>query len=241
MHFFFRSHFIILLLLCNKSEIHQLSVKDRNDIQEEIHGVNSMAVEENPQIVDNALTELRMEISFLPPAERAAYDRAVFQLNSRYIQSKEFGLKFLRADLFDIKKAATRIAIHVGLLLEFFGDVGLVRPLRWDDLTKEVQDGIKEGKIQILPSRDRAGRLVVMFLHGMKTNSRNILVSNCYIGLCRTTTINNIFAFCSNQRASFSSLSFITIDAYTALHVYSYFRGHRKPEKRGCRNNSTRI
>jgi hypothetical protein len=158
-------------------ELHQLSVQDRNDIQEEIHGVNSMAVPETPSVVEAAQTDLKMEINSLPVADRAAYDRAVSLLNSQYIQSKDFCLKFLRAELFDTKKAAMRLTMHVGLLQEFFGDVGLLRPLRWDDLSKGEHDSIREGRLQVLPSRDRSGRLITVFLHGLIINPRNSAVS----------------------------------------------------------------
>merc|ERR1712232_1100141 len=44
------------------------------------------------------------------------------------------------------------------------------RPLRYDDLGKEGRDAAKAGLVQVLPSRDRAGRLVVV--HQVVANNR---------------------------------------------------------------------
>jgi len=79
-----------------------------------------------------------------------------------YIFHEDFRLKFLRADLFDAAKAAHRYLRCVECLLKYFGSYALQRPLMYEDLGKECHDAAKAGYVQILPSRDRAGRLVVV-------------------------------------------------------------------------------
>ena len=56
--------------------------------------------------------------------------------------------------------AAARLTLHAELLFKLFGPEALMRPLRFSDLSKSEQNEIKAGIYQILPSRDRAGRLV---------------------------------------------------------------------------------
>lgn len=79
-----------------------------------------------------------------------------------YIFHKDFRLRFLRADLFDAKKAAHRYLRCIECLLRYYGSYALQRPLTYEDLGKHCQDASKTGFFQILPSRDRAGRLVIV-------------------------------------------------------------------------------
>lgn len=58
-------------------EVNQLSVKDRNDTQEEIHGVKCLAVEETPEVVGAALQDLKMEINKIPESQKQAYLRSL--------------------------------------------------------------------------------------------------------------------------------------------------------------------
>jgi hypothetical protein len=96
------------------------------------------------------------------------HSASAINLNSRtrlwnsYIFHREFRLKFLRADLYDVQKAAHRYLRCIESLLKYYGRYALQRPLTYEDLGKECQDALKFGYAQILPSRDRAGRLVVV-------------------------------------------------------------------------------
>jgi len=93
-----------------------------------------------------------------------------------YIFHEEFRLRFLRADLYDAKKAAHRYLRCVEFLLKYYGNYALQRPLTYEDLGKECQDAVKTGSMQILPSRDRAGRLVVVCQPVLKEVSMSIAV-----------------------------------------------------------------
>lgn len=100
--------------------------------------------------------------------EDAGPSTSAVDLNSRtrlwysYIFHRDFRLKFLRADLYDVEKAAHRYLRCIEGLLKYYGSYALQRPLTYEDLGKECQDALKFGYVQILPSRDRAGRLVVV-------------------------------------------------------------------------------
>ena len=80
-----------------------------------------------------------------------------------YALSDGFRLKFLRAELFDVKKAATRYLKCIDFLVAYFGLVALERPLYLKDLDKDEQKLIREGRCQLMPSRDRLGRRIVVF------------------------------------------------------------------------------
>jgi len=197
-------------------EMMQLSVKDRNDIQEEIHGVKSLAVEETPELIRESLKELSIEIDQrIPDSDKRAYlqsleppctvltpmpllrkvsepeeyrpesqcvmssdnhrsasnshshgqsDRQLSCSHSHqplsYIHGDDFRLRFLRCDLFDVKKAAQRLLTYLDLLVEIFGDDALRRPICLSDFTKEELRHMRKGMIQILPYRDRSGRRI---------------------------------------------------------------------------------
>ena len=51
----------------------KMTFHDRNEINEEIHGVRSLAVEETPQLIANALQSFRIELGFLPSEKKQAY------------------------------------------------------------------------------------------------------------------------------------------------------------------------
>jgi hypothetical protein len=148
-------------------ELEKLSCQDRSRIEEEIHGVQSLALEETPEMMEDALARFRLEVDCLPSFQKMAYQDAMV-MGSNYVQDREFHRKFLRVALFDPKKAASMFCLYLDMLLSNFGPQALERPLRYDDLKKEEQDGFRTGPFQVLPSRDRAGRLVCIHM-GMMT------------------------------------------------------------------------
>ena len=85
---------------------------------------------------------------------------------SRYLYalSDGFRVRFLRAELFDVKKAAARYMKAIDFLVAYFGLVALQRPLYIKDLDKEDQKLLRKGFVQFMPSRDRFGRRIIVFL-----------------------------------------------------------------------------
>jgi hypothetical protein len=92
---------------------------------------------------------------------KPAYDQATIQMKSRYVTHPDFCIKFLRAELWDPHKAARRLIKHLELLLRYFGPFALTRPLAITDLSSDAYQLLRTGNYQILPSRDRAGRLIL--------------------------------------------------------------------------------
>ena len=93
-----------------------------------------------------------------------------------YALSKGFLIKFLRAEFFDVKKAADRYICCIDFLVDYFGTFALERPLYLKDLDKNEQKMLKEGRLQLMPSRDRLGRRILVFLgavgHGYSHRNR---------------------------------------------------------------------
>jgi hypothetical protein len=140
-------------------ELNLLSIYERSRIQEEIHGVDTMTPTETPELLRTSLQQLQIEIDRLPPSKKLAYQMAL-SMNSQYVHQTDVRLKFLRADLFDVEKAAERFCGYLDFTYEHFGKNVLMRPILQTDLTKVETDLLRRGNNQILPSRDRTGRLI---------------------------------------------------------------------------------
>jgi hypothetical protein len=163
-------------------ELHQLSLEDREAINEEIHGVHTLAVPETPNFVWEKLEEMERALLLMQhPRHRQhhmggdgrgavagdAYREAML-LGSQYIHDPNLRLMFLRADLFNASRAAARLVKFLQLLRDYLGPEALVhkpwtlRIFGPDDLT-----ALKCGVFQIFPGRDQAGRRV----HGIMEDS----------------------------------------------------------------------
>ena len=145
-------------------DLMKLSFNDRNNITEEIHGVQSLAVDENECMRETALSQLQHQIDILHPSKKQAYSLAqTFPVT--YVNDSAFQLRFLRAELFDVQRAAKRMVDYLDLLHELFGNEVLERPLRIVDFkSKEDKALLRGGVVQLLPYRDRSGRRVMVIL-----------------------------------------------------------------------------
>ncbi|KAL3918534.1 MAG: hypothetical protein SGILL_004189, partial [Bacillariaceae sp.] len=144
-------------------ELNRLSVQDRTNIQEEIHGVQSLACDESKEHIEDSLRKLQEEIdnrhNLYDPSLRGALDQAMACKDS-FVHSTQYRLQYLRADFFHPKKACRRLMVRLRLLQKYFGPSALQRSLKISDFPKKEQAHLRKGHVQILPSRDRAGRLI---------------------------------------------------------------------------------
>lgn len=154
----------------------ELSFKDRNDIQEEIHGVHCIAPKQTPELMHKSLNELALALDsddIVPAHPKRGYKKGL-EIQQRlqterankqlYVFGDDFRLRFLRLELFDVKKAARRILVFLDLLLDLFGAYALERPIRLSDFSEQEIEFVKRGFFQFMPFRDRSGRRIVSFL-----------------------------------------------------------------------------
>jgi hypothetical protein len=171
--------------------MNRLSFQQRNDIQEEIHGVKSCGREETPELIEEGLRQIVEELMKLPSSEKAAWVRAQemaqqHQSKSSYTNKPDFYLRFLRTELWNAKKAAKRLAIFLELLLELYGEYALQRPIEMAGFTDAELDEIKCGQVQLLPFRDRSGRRILAFVSNMGLDmdrQSRIRVSSSWIAI----------------------------------------------------------
>ena len=155
-------------------ELLKMSLQDRNAINEEIHGVRCLALSETPRLLEIGLKEFEEALRRMPiSSQKAAYEicRKRCLADSEYrtyaIHDDDFRLRFLRCELFDVTKAATRYANYLNFVHELWGPIALQRPIRLADFTTSEMKLFRKGYFQILPFRDQSGRRVIVVLGGM--------------------------------------------------------------------------
>eukprot|EP00934_Nitzschia_sp_Nitz4_P005223 Nitzschia sp. Nitz4//scaffold37_size175936//85170//86912//NITZ4_002048-RA/size175936-processed-gene-0.223-mRNA-1//-1//CDS//3329549794//5213//frame0 len=136
-----------------------LSLQERDKVFFDIHGVADK-VQETPDFLDEKLGEFRLELDRLSlSADSEAY-RLAEEQSPAYVGDAAFQLSFLRADLFDVNKAALRFVRHFQAKLDLFGEALLGKKITQDDLDEDALRVLYSGYTQYLPLRDRGGRLV---------------------------------------------------------------------------------
>jgi hypothetical protein len=140
-------------------ELHLLSMGDRGTIEEEIHGIRSMEINETPDMIHDSILAFEREIDSMDDTLKFAYDESLLMTGADasgaggnhcgYTLCEDFKLRFLRADRFDVRKAVRRYLHHLNLLLRMYGPDALRRPLRHSDLDTEQHDLMKGGHVQV--------------------------------------------------------------------------------------------
>jgi hypothetical protein len=142
-------------------QLNQMTFEERERIHEEIHGVQSRAVEESPKFVLQKLDELDRALEYLPDKEKLAYSEAI-RFRSIYVTDDEkLRLPMLRAEVFDVKKAAIRLCRFMDFVKDLYGHEALMRPVTINDFNSEDVNLMKQGIFQMIPGRDRTGRRVM--------------------------------------------------------------------------------
>ena len=141
------------------SELNNMSLQERGSIYEEIHGVDREIVE-TPQLLAESLQLMEAALQQQVPKLRDLYNQAR-HINPDYVDAQSFWLQFLRAEYFDAPKAALRLCRFLAGKVEFFGTDCLARPITLDDFDPDDLEWLKSGIQQLLPSRDRSGRIVL--------------------------------------------------------------------------------
>ena len=171
-------------------EMLKMSIVDRTDIQEEIHGVRCLSpLTESPEFLKISLQEFQQELDSLSSSKKNTYDEIVLaHMASRRklqqqqqqnqssqtqtshkkhyaIEDENFRLRFLRAELFVAKSAVVRFVNYLNFVHEMWGfEIVSQRQIRFKDFTKQELKFLKKGYFQLLPFRDRSGRRVVVIL-----------------------------------------------------------------------------
>mmetsp|Transcript_7848 Transcript_7848/g.13889 ORF Transcript_7848/g.13889 Transcript_7848/m.13889 type:complete len:481 (-) Transcript_7848:41-1483(-) len=162
----FRRNMDVLLA----QELNNLAFEEREGINEEIHGVRSLAVIESAQLVQDALLSFENLIRSRIQQEQALPGSDL--LISLYLQAQQLGyalihqpsfrVGFLRAEFFRIPNAVERFLQHLKLLHDVLGEQAFrERPLTLSNMSVRESKLLREGSFQVvLGRRDRFGRRI---------------------------------------------------------------------------------
>jgi hypothetical protein len=138
-------------------DLNNMTMHERERVFYDLHGVSD-AVEETPELVESRLAELDNDIR--NTRSRNAYSIAEAQ-NVKYVTDPKLRLKFLRASLFDAKRAASQLVTFFEIKQKLFGLEKLTKDIEIEDFEEKDRTALESGVLQILPLRDRSGRVVL--------------------------------------------------------------------------------
>mmetsp|Transcript_18139 Transcript_18139/g.51645 ORF Transcript_18139/g.51645 Transcript_18139/m.51645 type:complete len:556 (+) Transcript_18139:249-1916(+) len=138
-------------------EMDQLSLKERETVYDDIHGVSSV-IDETEQLIAQSLNAFAKELHDFRSPNKSAYEYANF-LSPSFAQDRALRLAFLRSSQFDVAKATKRFVQHFYEKLQLFGSDRLVSHIGWNDLHEEDRVGLRKGGVHMpMNSRDSSGR-----------------------------------------------------------------------------------
>lgn len=167
--------------------LNELSMESREQVLFDLHGIaKDSSAAETPEFMHLKLQA--METSLQHSKDKAAYDMAV-SIDPQYVADPAFRAKFLRAEDYDVPRAAIRFIKHFQSKLELFDASFLCKDITQDELehlhratsssgdnmdTTDNNSGLApalqslySGWIQEFPVRDVAGRLCSVIFQQM--------------------------------------------------------------------------
>jgi RNase H-fold protein (predicted Holliday junction resolvase) len=149
-------------------DMERLSVAEHERAIFDLHGISEYLHDEriSSEMIDSKLSELEHELQKIH--NKQDFERAKY-LNESYVNDRAFRALFLICDDFDTRLAAQRMVLHFRVKRELFGDGQVLgRDIRLSDLSNDDMVALESGSVQILRTRDVAGRLVVLAVPSMK-------------------------------------------------------------------------
>jgi hypothetical protein len=152
-------------------DLTKMSMKEREEVFHDLHGVATVA-SETPELLARTLAELEVKLAKMKKDN--AYNIAKIQ-NLLYVSNSKFRLKFLRAESFDVGRAADRIVRFFEQKIMLFGPEKLAKDIKLDDLDEGDVACLESGLIQVLPSRDSAGRAILVWSPSLKNRKSSVM------------------------------------------------------------------
>jgi len=134
-------------------------------------------------LVEDALKDLSEELANMPCKQKSALDKAM-EISPDYVRSLNFQLKFLRAEKFDARLAAVRMALYFEEKLALFGEEKLARDILLSDLNEDDMECLKSGYLQVLSDLDFGNRKVIFHYKALSDcykERENLLRSFWYV------------------------------------------------------------
>lgn len=128
-------------------EMNALTVKERDRLYEEVHGIFHDGIDETPEFVKESLEKMREALTNIARRPKKALNRAFF-LQPDLAADDAFHLIFLRAERFDPFNAATKMCRYFEHKLELWGEEKLVKRITLEDLGEKEVQHMNQGSVQ---------------------------------------------------------------------------------------------
>ena len=139
-------------------EMLSLDMKERTAIEEEIHGIQPYLF--TPEMEAKVLSGFDDGIKRIPAEQKTMYLRSL-EIPDSYIHSKSFRLRILRSiTSFTLESFCRKVVDYCDYVVDLFGEIGLKRPIRLSDFSREDLQLFRLGRMQFLPFGDRLGRRI---------------------------------------------------------------------------------
>eukprot|EP00980_Cylindrotheca_fusiformis_P005714 scaffold1192_cov58-Cylindrotheca_fusiformis.AAC.8 len=148
------------------TEMSSISVQERAKAMDDVHCVGE-GLEENEEMRRRLLAEFDQIVK---ATKNRYYDLAASR-NRGFVEDETFRLQFIRARLYDVKKAVRQMMNFLHFKATYFGEENVAREVELSDLSQEDVSLLRSGLYVVPNHRDRAGRLVLYIL--------NHLLSGC--------------------------------------------------------------
>lgn len=181
-------------------ELEKLSLDEHEKIIFDVHGLPRYSLEDDPAALEARLKDLELELRTITK-DREAYDDAR-AINPSYVDNRKFRLLFLRSESYDARAAAEMIVCHFDAKKRLFGEGDILARDIWiSDLNPTELQLLELGVMQVLPSRDAAGRTVIAMSpefrsHGTKKSLMCPLVSPVHVSSIPPSR----YSLCSRHR-----------------------------------------
>jgi len=205
-------------------ELNRLTIKEREEILYEVHGVQSQETQETPETISLHLAAMDKLINIekrTKPFECTEYIQAL-NMNPSYAQDPKLKLLFLRTEKFDTSAATIRFLKFWKHKKALFGPEKLGRDINFEDLSVDDKASLQQGYMQLAPSRDRANRAVLFYLTPfMRGETHDNLVSGPFAGFFP------VFCFTAAKLC-------VTTASCSVLHDHDGSSGRRNTEAGLC-------
>eukprot|EP00980_Cylindrotheca_fusiformis_P011287 scaffold2598_cov136-Cylindrotheca_fusiformis.AAC.2 len=160
----------------------RLSFGERQQAQEDLHGVSD-SIEEDETQIDAWLEELDLHLKSIK--QGSVYETAEAK-ESSYVEDRAFRLSFLRSKRYCPKAAAKQMIDFFSMKLQLFGSTKLTKDIEFSDLNDDDKECLKNGSMQILSTTDRVGRQILFQCPGLRRfkTLANELRARFYVFMC---------------------------------------------------------
>lgn len=137
------------------SEFNKLSVQEQSKALNDVHHAAS-ELKEDPVMIDKLLTEFEQEV------ERGRYPiyEQALQQDRSYVEDPAFRLKFLRANMHDVRKAVKQMTNFLKHKAKYFGNDKVAADITIEDMTPHELKIMLSGLYHIQKDTDRNGRVI---------------------------------------------------------------------------------